>query len=125
MQFSNNPTSEMSADEKGVAFNKTEQSDESGYEVEGDVEDKKYLDEAMKTVLDPNTVILKGDEVVENFKSQIDNLEHGNASMETFMKEMDKLSLEICKTSQESLWDYVTDINSETKKTRMVIHMNT
>ncbi|XP_032515650.2 angiotensin-converting enzyme-like isoform X1 [Danaus plexippus] len=120
MQFSNNPTSEMSADEKGLAFNKTEQSDESGYEVEGDVEDKKYLDEAMKTVLDPNTVILKGDEVVENFKSQIDNLEHGNASMETFMTEMDKLSLEICKTSQESLWDYVTDINSETKKTRMV-----
>ncbi|CAH2085980.1 unnamed protein product [Euphydryas editha] len=65
------PTSAMSADERVfISENKQgEQSNESGHEVETDVEDsKKFLDDAMKAVLDPATVIVKNDEQVENFK---------------------------------------------------------
>ncbi|XP_034828842.1 angiotensin-converting enzyme-like isoform X2 [Maniola hyperantus] len=124
VQFPNHPTSEMSASADVKFFVKsnktTEQSDESGHEIETEIEEKKFLDDALKTVLDPRTVIGKVDEVVENFKIQLEEVDKENSTIELFMEEMDKLSLEICKTSQESLWDYVTDINSEVKKNKMV-----
>ncbi|CAH2266095.1 jg11100 [Pararge aegeria aegeria] len=122
VQFLNNPTSEMSADEKSfVKNNKTgEQSDESSHEVETELEEKKFLDDALKAVLDPNIVIAKNDDIVETFRVQLEEVDKENSTIDVFMEEMDKLSLEICKTSQESLWDYVTDINSEAKKNKMV-----
>ncbi|KAF9821770.1 hypothetical protein SFRURICE_001881 [Spodoptera frugiperda] len=124
LQFPPNPTSDMSADEKLQKANKTlDQSDESGHEVEteGDeVKEKKFLDDAMRTVLDPNTLIVKTNDIVETFKYQLDELDKVNASLDVFMDEMDKLSLDVCKTSQQALWSYVTDINNETKKNKMV-----
>ncbi|CAH1635734.1 unnamed protein product [Spodoptera littoralis] len=124
LQFPPNPTSDMSADEKLQKANKTlDQSDESGHEVETDVDEvkeKKFLDDAMRTVLDPNTLIVKTNDIVETFKYQLDELDKVNASLDVFMEEMDKLSLDVCKTSQEALWSYVTDINNETKKNKMV-----
>lgn len=126
LQFPVNPTSEMSADEKIIPRNNktAEQSDESGHEIEidgDDTKDKKFLDDAMKTVLDPDTIIIKNDDVVENFKIQIDEIDKENATLEMFMEEMDKLTLDVCKTSQKALWAYVTDTNNELKKNKMVI----
>lgn len=124
VQFPGNPTSEMSADEKiQPKANKTvDQSDESSHEGETEMEekDKKYLDDAMRIILDPKSIILKNDDVIENFKHQLDELDRMNISLEEFMDEMDKLSLEVCKTSQKSLWSYVTDINNDSKKNDMV-----
>ncbi|CAK1579465.1 unnamed protein product [Parnassius mnemosyne] len=125
VQFPTNPTSEMSADEKNlIKGNKTlEQSDESGHEIDvdsEDIKDKKYLDDAMKTILDPNTVILKGNDDIESFKIQLDELDKENMTIENFMDEMDKLSLDVCKSSQASLWSYVNDINNEAKKSKMI-----
>lgn len=123
VHFPANPTSEMSEDDKSLPKgNKTlEQSDESGHEVETELEekDKKFLDDAMKTILDPHSVIEKNDEV-ESFKLKLDDMNKGNITLDSFMEEMDKLSLDICKTSQQALWSYVTDINNEGKKNRMV-----
>ncbi|KAH9639370.1 hypothetical protein HF086_002059 [Spodoptera exigua] len=123
VRFRLNPTSDMSADEKLQRGNKTlDQSDESGHEVDTDIDEvkeKKFLDDAMKTVLDPNTLIVKANDIVETFKYQLDELDKGNASLDVFMDEMDKLSLDVCKTSQDALWSYVTDINNETKKNKM------
>lgn len=123
VQFQANPTSDISADDKSLPKgNKTiDQSDESGHEVETELEekDKKFLDDAMKTILDPNSVIEKNDEV-ESFKNKLENVEKEKITLEEFMEEMDKLSLDICKTSQQALWSYVTDINNENKKNRMV-----
>lgn len=126
VQFLTNPTSEMSTDDKSVEkSNKTEQSDESGHEIEIDEEskDKKFLDFAMKTVLDPDTVIIKHDDV-ETFKVQLEELDKENATLEIFIEEMDKLSLDVCKTSQEALWAYVTDTSSDVKKNKMVSYVN-
>ncbi|XP_045496355.1 angiotensin-converting enzyme-like [Colias croceus] len=125
LQFPANPNSEMSADEKTISrINKTiEQSDESGHEIEIDgdeTRDKKFLDDAMRTVLDPDTIIIRNDDVIENFKIQTEEIDKENATLETFMEEMDKLSLDVCKTSQEALWSYVTDTNNEFKKNKMV-----
>ncbi|XP_049870966.1 angiotensin-converting enzyme-like isoform X2 [Pectinophora gossypiella] len=125
VQFPANPTSEMSADEKNlIKENKTiDMSDESGHEVETEMEevkDKKFLDDAMKTVLDPNTIIAKTKDEVEIFKFQLEELDKENITLEAFMEEMDNLSLEVCKTSQEALWSYVTDIANEGKKNKMV-----
>ncbi|XP_045523797.1 angiotensin-converting enzyme-like isoform X2 [Pieris brassicae] len=122
VQFLTNPTSEMSTDDKSMEkSNKTEQSDESGHEIEIDEEskDKKFLDYAMKTVLDPDTVIIKHDDV-DTFKVQLEELDKENATLEIFMEEMDKLSLDVCKTSQEALWAYVTDTSNDVKKNKMV-----
>lgn len=125
VQFPTNPTSEMSTDDK--KWNKTtDQSDESGHEVETDVEEakeKKFLDDAMRTVLDPSVVIVKSEDVVENIKIQLEELDKENSTLEAFMDEMDKLSLEVCKTSSEALWSYVTDINNDSKKNAMVINI--
>ncbi|CAK1544115.1 unnamed protein product [Leptosia nina] len=122
VHFPTNPTSEMSADDKNMGrTNKTyDQSEESHeIEIEGEeIKDKKFLDEAMKTVLDPDTVIIKNDD--DNFKIQLEELKRENVTLEVFMEEMDKLSLEACRTSQDALWDYVTDTISELKKNRMV-----
>lgn len=125
VQFPANPTSEMSADEKNlIKENKTlDLSDESGHEVDTDMEDvkdKKFLDDAMKSVLDPNTIIMKSKDAVEIFKFQLEELDRENVSLDTFMEEMDNLSLEVCKTSQKALWSYVTDITNESKKDKMV-----
>ncbi|XP_063827390.1 angiotensin-converting enzyme-like isoform X1 [Ostrinia nubilalis] len=124
VQFPGNPNSEMSADEKSLnRENKTlEQSDESGHEVETDLEDKdkKYLDYAMKTILDPNSIIIQKNDEIEGFKIKLEQMDTENITLEAFMEEMDKLSLDICKTSQQALWSYVTDINNEGKKNRMV-----
>lgn len=127
VQFPTNPTSEMSADEKNlIKDNKTlDQSDESAsHDVEVDVADvkdtKKYLDDAMKTVLDPNSIIQTNKDDVEVFKFQLDELDKENKTLEEFMEDMDNLSLEVCKTSQEALWSYVTDISNEGKKNKMV-----
>ncbi|XP_013192369.1 angiotensin-converting enzyme [Amyelois transitella] len=128
VQFPTNPNSDVSADEKSIPKkNQTiDQSDESGHEnnsdnSENDERDKKFLDFAMRTVLDPNSVIAKpSDDVVENFKQQLEELDHDNMTLHVFMEEMDNISLEICKTSQQSLWSYVTDINNENKKKKMV-----
>ncbi|XP_028172733.1 angiotensin-converting enzyme-like isoform X1 [Ostrinia furnacalis] len=124
VQFPGNPNSEMSADEKSLnRENKTlEQSDESGHEVETDLEDKdkKYLDYAMKTILDPNSIIIQKNDEIEGFKIKLEQMDTENITLEAFMEDMDKLSLDICKTSQQALWSYVTDINNEGKKNRMV-----
>ncbi|RVE53553.1 hypothetical protein evm_001694 [Chilo suppressalis] len=124
LQFSINPTSDMSTEEKLLhKGNKTmEQSDESGHEVETELEekDKKFLDDAMKTILDPNSIILKNNNEIDNFRLKLDEIDKENMTLEAFMEEMDKLSLDVCKTSQEALWSYVTDINSENKKNRMI-----
>ncbi|XP_068623977.1 angiotensin-converting enzyme-like isoform X2 [Battus philenor] len=125
VQFPTNPTSEMSADEKNlIKVNKTtEQSDESGHEIDTDgeeIKDKKYLVDAMRTILDPNTVIQKNTDEDDNFKFLIDELDKENMTLENFMHEMDKLSLDVCKKSQEALWAYVTDITSEIKKNKMI-----
>lgn len=123
VQYPSNPTSEMSMDEKSIVKNnKTgDQSDESGHEVETEAEEQKFLDDALKTVLDPTISIAKNDDIVESFKIQLEEVDKENSTLELFMEEMDKLSLEICKSSQEALWDYVTDINSDAKKKKMVI----
>ncbi|XP_063544050.1 angiotensin-converting enzyme-like isoform X1 [Cydia strobilella] len=120
-----NPTSEMSGDEIVTPKdNKTADAsaaDESGHE-EIDIEeikDKKFLDDAMASVLDPNTMIVKNDDV-QNFKAQLNEIDSKNMTLDSFMENMDKLSLEVCKTSQEALWDYVSNINDEIKKNRMV-----
>lgn len=125
VQYPTNPTSEMSADEKNlIKVNKSiDQSDESGHEIDPDgeeIKDKKYLVDAMRTILDPNTVIEKSSDDVEKFKSQLDELNKENMTLEKFTEEMDKLSLDVCKTSQEALWSYVTDIGNEAKKNKMV-----
>lgn len=128
VQFPTNPTSEMSADDKNlIKDNKTlDQSDESASHevVEVDVADvkdtKKYLDDAMKTVLDPNSIIQTNKDDVEVIKFQLDELDKENKTLEEFMEDMDNLSLEVCKTSQEALWSYVTDISNEGKKNKMV-----
>ncbi|XP_073952268.1 angiotensin-converting enzyme-like [Choristoneura fumiferana] len=125
VQFPTNPTSEMSADEKNILkSNKTleEDGDDSGHEeVDNDeIKDKKFLDDAMRTVLDPNTVITKNNDEVENFKTQLHEIEGENMTLDRFMESMDTLSLEVCKTSQEALWSYVTNINDEIKKNKMV-----
>ncbi|XP_075976218.1 angiotensin-converting enzyme-like [Anticarsia gemmatalis] len=124
VQFLPNPTSDISADEKTQKTNKTgDQSEESGHEIETDIDEvkeKKFLDDAMRTVLDPNTQISKTGDVVETFKFQLDELDKGNITLEVFMEEMDKLSLDVCKTSQDALWSYVTDINNDSKKNKMV-----
>lgn len=125
VQFQTNPSSDMSVDDKNVLKgNKTiDQSDESGHEIETDIEEIKekiFLDDAMKTVLDPNSFIVATTEVVDKFKFQLDEINKANISLKTFMDEMDKLSLDVCKTSQEALWSYVTDINNEVKKNKMV-----
>ncbi|KAJ0177868.1 hypothetical protein K1T71_006741 [Dendrolimus kikuchii] len=124
LQFPTNPTSEMSADEKnGPKVKRTDTSDESGHEVETDpeeVKEKKFLDDAMRTILDPTTMIIKSNDVVEQFKSQLEELDKVNTTLDAFMEEMDKLSLEVCKTSQAALWSYVTDINNDAKKNKMV-----
>lgn len=128
VQFPPNPTSEMSADEKNlIKDNRTmDQSDESGHEIESDIDEvkeKKFLDDAMKTVLDPSTIIQKTKDAVELFKFQLEELDRENLTVEGFMDEMDRLSLAVCKTSQEALWSYVTDINNEGKKNKMVSFM--
>lgn len=123
VQFPPNPTSDMSADEKAQKGNKTEGSEESGHEIETDVDElkeKKFLDDAMWTVLDPNTMIVKTNDIVETFKYQLEKLDKVNTSLDVFMDEMDKLSLDVCKTSQDALWSYVTDIKNESKKNKMV-----
>ncbi|XP_050665505.1 angiotensin-converting enzyme-like isoform X1 [Leptidea sinapis] len=124
VQYPVNPTSDMSTDEKIIARNKTvEQSDESGHEIEfagEDVKEKKYLEDAMQTVLDPDTVITKNDDTVEHFKVHMDELEKENLTLEAYMNEMDELSLEVCKASQEALWSYVTDIKNDMKKNKMI-----
>ncbi|CAH2040644.1 unnamed protein product, partial [Iphiclides podalirius] len=125
VQFPTNPTSEMSADEKNlIKVNKTiDQSDESGHEVDPDgeeIRDKKYLVDAMRTILDPNAVIEKNTDDVEGFKLQLDELDKDNMTLENFVEEMDKLSLDVCKTSQYALWSYVTDISNEVKKNKMI-----
>ncbi|CAG9787166.1 unnamed protein product [Diatraea saccharalis] len=124
VQFGPNPTSDMSADEKNILKpNKTmEQSDESGHEVETELEekDKRFLDDAMKTILDPHSIILKDNDEIDNFRLKLDELDRENLTLEVFMEEMDKLSLDVCKTSQKALWSYVTDINNESKKNKMV-----
>ncbi|CAH2085412.1 unnamed protein product [Euphydryas editha] len=74
----------------------------------------------MKAVLDPATVIVKNDDQVENFKVQLEEIDKENTTLELFIEEMDKLSLEVCKMSQEALWTFVTDINNENKKKRMI-----
>lgn len=125
VQFPTNPTSEMSADEKNVLkSNKTleDDGDDSGHEeVDNDeIKDKKFLDDAMRTVLDPNTEITKNNDEVEHFKMQLHEIEGENMTLDHFMESMDTLSLEVCKTSQEALWSYVTNINDEIKKNKMV-----
>ncbi|KAL0832181.1 hypothetical protein ABMA28_001636 [Loxostege sticticalis] len=124
VQFPGNPTSDMSADEKSSPKeNKTvEQSDESGHEIETELEekDKKFLDDAMQTILDPHSIIVKNNDEIESFKMKLEQMDKENITLDTFMEEMDKLSLDICKTSQQALWSYVTDINNEGKKNRMV-----
>jgi prophage DNA circulation protein len=124
VQFPANPTSEMSADEKTISKpNRTmEQSDESGHEVETELEekDKKFLDDAMKTILDPDSIIVKKDDT-EVFKVKLDELEKGNITLDAFMEEMDKLSLDVCMMSQQALWSYVTDVNNEIRKNKMVL----
>ncbi|XP_048000270.1 angiotensin-converting enzyme-like isoform X2 [Leguminivora glycinivorella] len=120
-----NPTSDMSGDElvtpKSNKTVDTSAADESGHE-EIDIEeikDKKFLDDAMRSVLDPNTMIISNDDV-QNFKSQLNEIDSENMTLDSFMENMDKLSLEVCKTSQDALWDYVTNINDEVKKNKMV-----
>lgn len=115
----------MSADETSTPKNnKTlDVSDESGHELETDVDDikeKKFLDEAMKAILDPHAFIPKNQDELESYKLQLDELNKSNISLDSFLSEMDNLSLEVCKTSQKALWSYVSDINNETKKNKMV-----
>lgn len=124
VQFQTNPTSDMSGDDKSQKNNRTtDQSEESGHEIEtdaDDIKDKKFLDDAMRTVLDPNSQIIKHDNTVETFKYQLQELDNVNLTLDIFMEEMDNLSLQVCKTSQEALWSYVTDINNDAKKNKMV-----
>lgn len=125
VQFPTNPTSEMSTDEKNlIKDNKTldqsDESDEAEVDTDGVKDTKKYLDDAMKTVLDPNSIIQTNKDDVEVFKFQLDELDKENKTLEEFMEDMDNLSLEVCKTSQEALWSYVTDISNEGKKNKMV-----
>lgn len=115
----------MSGDgEKIQKINKTgDLSEDSGHEIDADAEDakeKKFLDDAMQTVLDPTTQIIKAYDAVETFKLQLEELDKVNTTLELFMEGMDKLSLDVCKTSQEALWSYVTDINNDSKKNKMV-----
>ena len=126
VQFPPNPTSDISADDKIQKGNNTktlEGSEESGHEIEteiDEVKEKKFLDDAMRTVLDPNTLIGKTNDIVQSFKYQLEELDKVNTTLDVFMDEMDKLSLDVCKTSQDALWSYVTDINNEAKKNKMV-----
>ncbi|CAH0583130.1 unnamed protein product [Chrysodeixis includens] len=124
VQLPPNPTSDISADETTQKLNKTSDlSEESGHEIETDVDEgkeKKFLDDAMRTVLDPNTLIVKTNDIVQTFKYQLEELDKVNTTLDVFMDEMDKLSLDVCKTSQDALWSYVTDINNEAKKNKMV-----
>ncbi|XP_004930682.1 angiotensin-converting enzyme isoform X1 [Bombyx mori] len=125
VQFQTNPSSDMSADETSTPKNnKTlDVSDESGHELEADVDDikeKKFLDEAIKAILDPHAFIPKNQDELESYKLQLDELNKSNISLDSFLSEMDNLSLEVCKTSQKALWSYVSDINNETKKNKMV-----
>ena len=112
----------MSADERNIVKNKTVESDESGHEVETEVDDKKFLDFALKTVLDPTTVIMKTNDRVEKLKNELEEIDKSNVTLDKFMEEMDRLSLEVCQLSQKYLWEYVTDVSSDTKKNKMVIY---
>lgn len=117
-----NPTSDIS-DDRNMTNRTNEASDESGHEIESDddVKEKKFLDEAMKKILDPDQIQLpKAVDIVDHFKLHLEELDNTSIPVEDFMEEMDKLSLEVCKTSQEALWAYVTDIGSEAKKNNMV-----
>ncbi|KAI5644518.1 angiotensin-converting enzyme domain-containing protein [Phthorimaea operculella] len=123
VQFPPSPTSEMSADEKNlIRENRTvDLSDESGHEIEDDpIKDKKFLDDAMRTVMDTTAIITQAKDEVEMFKFQIEEIDKENITFDEFMQAMDNLSLEVCKTSQEALWSYVTDIANESKKNKMV-----
>lgn len=113
----------MSADDKNTTNKTTELSEESGHEIEidDDVEAKKFLDDAMKTVLDPSTKLnAKTNYILKNFKSQLDELDNVSITLDVFMEEMDKLSLFVCNTSQDALWSYVIDSSNDAKKNAMV-----
>lgn len=120
VQFLNNPTSEMSADERNIVKNRTIESDESGHEVETEIDDKKFLDFALKTVLDPTTVIIKTNDRVDKLKHELEEIDKTNITLDKFMEEMDRLSLEVCQLSQKYLWEYVTDVSSDMKKNKMI-----
>ncbi|KAL4707267.1 hypothetical protein ACJJTC_019805 [Scirpophaga incertulas] len=123
VQFSANPSSDMSWTDDGIKDNKTmEQSDESGHEIETDLEekDKKFLDDAMKTIMDPHSIILKHDDDVEALKVKIKEIDSENMTLNSFMSRMDQLSLDVCKMSQQALWSYVTDISNEVKRNKMI-----
>ncbi|KOB77418.1 Angiotensin-converting enzyme, partial [Operophtera brumata] len=123
VQYNPNPTSEMSADDKNTMNKTTELSDESGHEIEidEDIKEKKFLDDAMKIVLDPSTTLLaKTSNILQSFKNQLDELDNASISFDVFMDSMDKLSLYVCKTSQEALWSYVIDSNDDAKKNAMI-----
>lgn len=123
VQYNPNPTSEMSADDKNTTNKTIEQSEESGHEIEidDDVKEKKFLEDAMKTIIDPTTTLVaKTNIILQAFKYKLDELDNVSISFDVFMDEMDKLSLDICKNSQDALWSYVTDINNDIKKNTMV-----
>lgn len=120
--YNTNPSSDISADDRNSTNKTIEMSDESGHEIEvdEDLKERKFLDDAMKKILDPTALITKATDVVDSFKLQLEELDNSNITFESFMYEMDKLSLKVCQTSQQALWSYVTDINNEVKKNKMV-----
>lgn len=124
LQFQIYPASEMSTDERsGTKVKRTDTSNESEQEVETDpeeIKEKKFLDDAMRSILDPSTTFIKYDDDVHNIKSHLEDLDKSNITLDVFIEEMDRLSLEICKTSQSALWSYATDINNGVKKNKMV-----
>lgn len=120
-QYNPNPNSEMS-DDKNITNNKTDASEESHeIEIDDDEKEKKFLDDAMKMVLDPQSaLVLKTKTLLQSFQTQLDELDNTNITFDAFMAEMDNLSLEVCKTSQDALWSYVMDINNDVSKNFMV-----
>ncbi|XP_048477838.1 angiotensin-converting enzyme isoform X1 [Plutella xylostella] len=127
VQFPSNAMSEVLSEEKSIPTRDGNNSDiddgsrELDIDVVDEIREKKFLDDAMKAVLDPNSIISHSNyDIVSSFKNQLKTLDNANISLNAFMDEMDQLSLEVCKTSQAALWEYLTNINSEIKKNKMI-----
>lgn len=123
VHFPSSPNSDVSADEKSATNNEQNKtvvlpSDEniSSAEIEIDNEElkeKKILDDALEQVLDPNTVFIKDEDVVHNYKLQVIEIEKSNVTINTFFDQMNNLSLQVCKDSQKALWTYVNNAKNK------------
>ncbi|XP_041988748.1 angiotensin-converting enzyme-like isoform X2 [Aricia agestis] len=132
VHYPTDPTSEMIPDNKNVVLRSNPEELRSDEEFEygrdsdqeknsvTESEDKRFLDEALNVINNPFTVLASNQDTIENYKGALENIKHENITLEDFFIQMDKLSLDVCKSSQKSLWSYVLNTNDELAKDNML-----